>query len=222
MTPERFHVLEKALRRRQPDLTVLAEDVHKPHNISALIRTCDAVGVFEMHFVAPGGELDTHHLTAGGSVRWVRRHLHGDITAAVAKLNNNNYHIVAAHSSSQLEDFRDIDYTRPTALLLGSELIGVSDEAAALADRHVVIPMHGLVESFNVSVACALILYEAARQREDAGLYDRCRLPPEVYQKVLFEWAYPEIARRCRARGLDYPPLDSDGVLSCNPFGNGA
>jgi tRNA (guanosine-2'-O-)-methyltransferase len=127
--------------------------------------------------------------------------------------------LLAAHLSDEARDYRDFDYTRPTAFLLGSELWGVSTRAAALADAHVVIPMEGLVNSLNVSVAAALLLYEARRQREAAGYYDACRLPPEVYSRTLFEWSHPEIARRCRERGLPYPPLTEDGDLAGNPFG---
>jgi len=102
--------------------------------------------------------------------------------------------------------------------LLGSELRGVSDEAAALADRHAILPMRGLAASLNVSVAAALFLYEAARQREAAGLYAECRLSPEIFARTLFEWCHPDIATRCRTRGLPYPPLTADGDLAANPF----
>jgi tRNA (guanosine-2'-O-)-methyltransferase len=90
--------------------------------------------------------------------------------------------------------------------------------AAALADEHVVIPMRGMVDSLNVSVANALILYEAARQREAAGLYDYSRLDPDEYAYTLFEWCYPDIARRCREQRVPYPKLDSDGYFNDNPL----
>lgn len=111
-----------------------------------------------------------------------------------------------------------MDYTRPTALLLGSELRGVSPDAAALVDCHASVPMRGLATSLNVSVAAALFLYEAARQREVAGLYAGCRLTPEQYSQTLFRWCHPGIAARCDEQGLPYPPLTSDGDLAANPF----
>jgi len=214
MTPARFAKLKKVLDRRQPDLTVLAENVHKSHNIAAVLRTCDAVGVTELHAVSPGGEFARHRMISGGSRKWLRTHAHPDIAAAFRYLKESSFQIVAAHFSESAIDYRQVDFTRPTALLLGAELAGVSAEAAALADCCIVIPMRGLVASLNVSVAAAVILYEAARQREAAGLYERCRLDPVTYRDLLFEWSYPAAARHCRAKGLPYPELDAEGFIA--------
>jgi tRNA (guanosine-2'-O-)-methyltransferase len=218
MTPERFRTFKAALARRQPDLTVLADDVHKPHNIAALMRTCDAVGVFEIHAVGPKSSFKRPRGISGGTAPRVGVHAWRQLGPAVSSLKDQGFQIIAAHLSSTADDYRAVDYTRPTALLLGSELRGVSDEAAALADRHAVLPMRGLAASLNVSVAAALFLYEAARQREAAGLYAECRLGPEQFERTLFEWCHPDIAARCRTRGLPYPPLTPDGDLAANPF----
>jgi len=214
MTPERFAKLKAVLAQRQPDLTVLAEDVHKSHNISAVLRTCDAVGIPELHAVSPGGAFARHRMVSGGSRKWVATRQHRDIEGAVDHLHSNGFQVVAAHLSGTSADYRSWDFTRPTALLLGAELLGVSDRAAALADRHLVVPMRGLVESLNVSVAAAVILYEAARQRELAGMYASCRLAPEAFRDLLFEWSYPAAAKLCRAKGIPYPALDADGFIA--------
>jgi tRNA (guanosine-2'-O-)-methyltransferase len=213
VTPARFAKLKAVLERRQPDLTVLCEDVHKSHNISAILRTCDAVGVAELHAVSPGGEFTRHHMVSGGSRKWVRTRAHRDIGDAARLLKSSGFQIVAAHLSGSSTDYRRCDFTRPTAVLLGAELAGVSDRAAALADLHLAIPMRGHVESLNVSVAAALILYEAARQREAAGLYARCRLDEATYRELLFEWSYPAAARHCRAKAIPYPTLDAQGFM---------
>ena len=218
MTPERFQNLTRVLDRRQPDLTVLAEDVHKTHNIAALLRTCDAVGIPAMHVVSPGGEFRRHHMVAGGSTKWVQTHIHADIDAAIFELKQYSFQIIAADISEISEDYRAIDYTGPTTLLLGSERDGLSAHARSLADRHVHVPMRGLVSSLNVSVACALILFEAARQREQAGMYRQRRLDSETFARTLFEWCYPEVARRCRHKSLPYPDLNSDGCMVDNPL----
>ncbi len=218
MTPERFRLLRAALCRRQPDLTVLTDHVHKPHNVAALMRSCDAVGVFEINAVGTGGGFRRARGVSGGSSPWVGVRTHDAILPAITALKNDGFQIIAAHFSDTSIDYRMPDYTRPTALLLGAELYGVSAEAAALADRHAVLPMRGLVASLNVSVAAALFLYEAARQREAAGLYAASRLPADVFNRTLFEWCYPEIALRCRTRGVPYPPLTGDGELTANPF----
>ncbi len=218
MTPERFRKLKRILHLRQPDLTVLSEDIHKSHNISALIRTSDAVGVGEIHAVSTSGEFRRHHMVEGGSGRWVETCLHDSIEHAISFLKNNKYHILAAHFSDTAIDYREPDYTRPTAILLGAERDGVSPVAARLADRHIVIPMRGMLTSLNVSVANALILYEAARQREAAGMYRESRMPAQRRDRLLFEWCYPRIAARCREKNVPYPALDDDGFMRSNPL----
>jgi len=218
MTPERYKRLRDTLIRRQPDLTVLAESVKKSHNIAALVRTCDAVGVHQLHVVSPGGEFQRHHMVAAGTQKWVPTRPHESTTEAISDLKRSGYRIVAAHLSEQATDYRQVDYTLPTALVLGSELTGVSSTSAQLADEHVIVPMRGMVDSLNVSVANAIILYEAARQREAAGLYETSRLPKDVFARTLFEWCYPDIARRCRVRGRPYPLLDENGFFSSNPL----
>lgn len=212
MTPERFRRLQAILARRQPDLTVLMDRVHKPHNFSAVLRTCDAVGVFRAH-VVPTEDFAASHHTAGGSNRYVHVARHPGLQDALGSLRAGGATIVAAHPTGDAMDFRAVDYTRPTAVLLGTELEGLSKAAVAAADRRVAIPMVGAVESLNVSVAAALILYEAQRQRSEAGLYDVPRLDDELARRTLFEWAYPRIADLCRRRSVQYPALNEDGEI---------
>ncbi len=207
----RFERLRAVLERRQPDLTVLLENVHKPHNFSAVLRTCDAVGVFEAHAVVPGGRLSTHHLAAGGSSRWVRVRVHEELCAAAAELRQRGFRLLAAHPSPAAVDYRRPDYARPTAVLFGQEKEGLTEEALALADERVRIPMQGMVASLNVSVAAALVLFEAQRQRLAAGLYEKSRLHPRLFDRTLFEWVYPRLAELCRKRGVDYPRLSPTG-----------
>ena len=217
MTPERFRTFKAVLARRQPDLTVVTDDVHKPHNIAALLRNCDAVGVHEIHAVGSGSFRRARGISGGTAPR-VGVRIHPELLAALRHPKDNGFQIVAAHISDTTEDYRAIDYTGPTALLLGSELRGLADDALALADRQASLPMRGVATSLNVSVAAALFLYEAARQREAAGLYDRCRLDAPEFQKTLFEWSHPDIAQRCQERGLPYPPMTDEGDLAANPF----
>ncbi len=209
MTPERFRTLRAILDRRQPDLTVLMDRVHKPHNFSAVLRTCDAVGVFEAHIV-PTAEFSMAHGTASGSNRYVRVARHTTPHDAMRALRDHGMRIAAAHPAEDAMDFRAVDYTGPTAILLGTELEGLTEAAAKAADLRIAVPMVGAVESLNVSVAAAVILYEAQRQRTAAGLYHAPRLDRELYRGTLFEWAYPRIADLCRRRGVVYPELDPE------------
>lgn len=193
--------------------------VHKPHNFSAVLRTCDAVGVFAAH-VVPTEDFEPAHGTAGGSSRYVPVTHHPTLDGALATLRDAGMAVVAAHPSPDAVDYRAVDYTRPTAVLVGTELEGLSEEAVAAADRLVAIPMRGAVASLNVSVAAAVILYEAERQRAEAGLYDTLRLDDDVARRTLFEWAHPRVAAACRRKGVGYPELDNDGnIIADQPTG---
>ncbi len=213
MTPERYQRLNETLNRRQPDLTLLADEVHKPHNLAAIIRTCDAVGIVEVHFCNPRLHRRQLHTRSMGSDRWVDVQQHNSTMEAAEALRADGFKIYAAHFSDRARPYQEVDYTVPCALLVGAEKYGVAPEMAAMADEHVLIPMQGMVQSFNVSVAAAIILMEAQRQRMAAGLYNTRRLPLERHALLLFRWAYPELARYCDQRGLAYPPLDEHGQL---------
>ena len=213
MTPERHRTLRQALIRRQPDLTVLLDGVHKAHNLAAVVRSCDATGVFEVNAISETGRVPGHHLTSGGSWKWVSVRVHRDVDEAFDALEEEGFVTVAADPSPDATDFRDFDYTLPTAVVLGAELEGLTERSLERVSARVRIPMSGLVESLNVSVAAALILFEAQRQRTEAGLYRESRLPPDLFGKTLFEWCWPEIAEYCRRKGLPYPALDEDGDL---------
>ncbi len=214
MTPERLKRITNMLKHRQPDLTVCMEQVHKPHNLAAVVRTCDAVGVNNVHAVWSTRHTKVSGSTATGSQNWVKVHSHDDIQAAVKELKAQGMQILATNLSDKAVDFREIDYTKPTAILMGQEKFGISEEALALADQDIIIPMVGMVQSLNVSVATATILYEAQRQRENAGMYaGECQLPAEEQHRILFEGGHPIYAQACRRKGLAYPPLDEEGQI---------
>jgi tRNA (guanosine-2'-O-)-methyltransferase len=219
MTPERFVKLRDALRRRQPDLTVLADGVNKTHNVSAILRTADAVGIPQIHAISDSPTLRRHHLIAGGAKQWVDVVLHRSIEAALDELAQGGWRLISTHPAAGAHDFRTVDYTGKIALMIGAELRGLSPVAIAAADLHVRIPMQGLGTSVNVSVAAAVILFEAERQRRAAGLYDASRLAPDDEERTLFEWAYPQIAALCRKRGEPYPKLTADGYFASNSLG---
>lgn len=211
LSAHRLARFRETLDRRQPDLRVLLDGVHKPHNLSAILRTCDAVGVAKAHAVSPAAQLPIHRHCASGAGQYVETQFHSTTTEAIESLQAQGIRVYAAHYSASAMDFRDIDYTLPSAVLMGAELWGVSSAGAQLADASIYIPMVGLVESLNVSVATAIILFEAQRQRQAAGLYDRPRLEAERYEQTLFEWLHPRIAAHCRERNQPYPAIDDEG-----------
>jgi tRNA (guanosine-2'-O-)-methyltransferase len=213
MTPERFSRIRRALDLRQPDLTVLLENVHKPHNFAAILRTADAVGLFEAHAIPSEGGLRTSLVSASGADRWIDVHVHTDAQGAIEHLRSREFRVLAAHPGPNAIDYREVDFTMKTAIVLGQELEGVTAEILTRCDGSILIPMSGLVTSLNVSVAAAVILYEAQRQRLAAGLYDGSRLDPDLYRRTLFEWSYPRLARLCRRRGARYPDIADNGEI---------
>lgn len=202
MTERRRQRIFDVLSHRQPDLTVLAEDVYKPHNLSAILRSCDAVGIGEVHAVKPTGGVATYNATSASAEKWVDLVVHESIGAAASQLKQRGYTLYAAHLSGEAVDYRDVDYTRPCAVLLGNEKSGVSPEAADLARQHVIIPMLGMVQSLNVSVAAAVILFEAQRQRRAAGMYEAPRLSPQETRDIALRWL-----SRADAEALAQEPL---------------
>jgi tRNA (guanosine-2'-O-)-methyltransferase len=213
MRPERYLRLRDVLKKRQPDLTVLMERVHKSHNLSAILRNCDSVGILDAHAISPPDGLALSSHTSAGASKWVRVHRHGSTDLAISTLKGDGFRVVAAHPTADAGDYRDIDYTVPTAVMVGAELDGMSARGIELADELVSIPMVGMAKSLNVSVATALILSEAMSQRRRAGLYDESRIPEERFEALLFEWAYPRLSRRYRKSGTPYPDLTPEGEL---------
>ena len=142
-------------------------------------------------------------------------HLHKNIDDATTAMRarNPDIQILATHLSTDAVDFREIDYTKPTAIIVGQEKTGISEQALKHADQNIIIPMQGMVQSLNVSVAAALILFEAQRQRELAGLYNRNMLSDEIKHPIYFEGCHPIIARQCKLKKLPYPPLDEHGEI---------
>ena len=190
------------------------DQVNKEHNFAAIVRTCDAVGISEAHCVPPQrSRFSVSNFTAGGSGRWVDVHTHDSSEAAIEHLKGRGFRIVAAHPGPEAVSMHEVDFTGKVAVMVGAELDGVSAEGRALADQIMVIPMAGMVASLNVSVATAVILYEAMRQRAEGGGSAARGLTPARREELAFEWSYPRVAELCRRRGVPYPVLDEDGYL---------
>lgn len=189
------------------------DNVNKPHNLSAIIRSCDAVGVETIHAVSSNDVILNRQKAARGSNKWVNLVLHENIETAYQALRSQKMQILVAHYNEEAVNFRDIDYAKPTAIVMGAELFGPSESAASQADHFIYVPMQGMVESLNVSVAAAVILFEAQRQRVEAGFYNHPRLPAEYMKKRIFELSYPVISDKMTRLGRSYPELDSKGKI---------
>ena len=181
------------LSRRQPDLTVVVEDVHDAHNVSAILRGCDAVGVLRAHAVytteeAPPGAFK--RTTSAGAAKWVDVERHASIASCFERLRSEGFTILVTAFGEGARPLYDWDLSGPVAIVFGNEMRGVSDEAVALADGGIEIPMAGMVQSLNVSVASAVCLYEAFRQRLQSGAYDAPRLDDEMLGALEEDWLH--------------------------------
>ncbi len=213
MTPERLERINMMLDHRQPDLTVCMEGVHKSHNLAAVVRTADAIGVSDVHAVWKSEEMEVRGGSAAGSQNWIDVHNYSKTEDAIGELKKQGMQILVTNLSDSAVDFREIDYTKPTAIILGQEKFGASDIALEMADQDIVIPMVGMVQSLNVSVACSVVLYEAQRQRQFAGMYDTPRIDEQRRQRFLFEGGHPIFAEACSRKGLPYPTIDENGQI---------
>ncbi len=192
MTPERHNRIQSVLHKRQPDLTVVLENVFDPHNISAVMRTCDAVGIQTIYIL--NSKIPPHKKwgakSSSSAAKWLTIHQFTDATACLAELRKNYQHILTTHLSSDAISVHEIDFKQSVALVFGNEHSGVSDEIRAMADGNFVIPQVGIIKSLNISVACAVTVYEAMRQKWNAGHYESLRLKGEQYSQLQKEWGF--------------------------------
>jgi tRNA (guanosine-2'-O-)-methyltransferase len=194
MTPERFERLTSVLNKRQPDLTVVLENVFDPHNISAVMRTCDAVGIQDIYIL--NNKIPPHKKwgakSSSSAAKWLTIHQFTDANECFTELRKKYKKIYATHLSSDAVSLHELNLTEPVALLFGNEHSGVSEEFVAMADGNFIIPQVGIIKSLNISVACAVTLYEAFRQKTNAGHYDTTRLEPTQLKSLQDEWGFIE------------------------------
>ena len=193
MTPERNERLTSVLNKRQPDLTVLLENVFDPHNISAVMRTCDAVGIQDIYIL--NSKIPPHKKwgakSSSSAAKWLTIHQFTDATICFAELRKHFKKIYTTHLSTNAAGLHELNLTEPVALVFGNEHSGVSEEIIAMADGNFIIPQVGIIKSLNISVACAVTLYEAFRQKNNAGHYNVVKLEGEKLQALRNEWGWP-------------------------------
>ena len=214
--PRRFERIKNVLNCRMKNLTVLVEAVNKPHNLSAILRTCDAAGVFEANFICEKDNVKTFNSTAQGSQKWVKLNNHETTISAVSELKKKGFKLYGTTLNERSTDYRNFDYSENTCFVLGAEKWGLSDQLISKVDESIFIPMSGMVQSLNVSVAASILLFEAIRQRESKSLLplNGEGLSSEEYEKTLFEWSYPELASIYRKSGNKYPKINQYGEIN--------
>ncbi len=191
MEEKRVKRFKEVIHRRQPGLTVILENVHDQHNIGAVLRTCDSVGIMEVFVLQSIEDFKVTKVTLGkrtsaGARKWVDVHLYNDIEKCFAHIRSKYDKVYATHLGTDSKSLHELDLTESVALLFGNEERGVSQEALDKCDGNFIIPQAGFIKSLNISVAAAVTLYEAYRQRDVKGFYTDNPLLNEKEQADLF------------------------------------
>jgi tRNA (guanosine-2'-O-)-methyltransferase len=196
MTPERFKRLTDVLNKRQPDITVVLENVFDPHNISAVMRTCDAIGMQDIYIL--NTKIPRHkkwgQRSSSSAAKWLSVHPFENAEECFTSLRKNFKKIYTTHLDSAAVGLHQLNLTEPVALVFGNEHDGVSAEIIKMADGNFIIPQVGIIQSLNISVACAVCLYEAFRQKNNAGHYDHPKLQGNRLDELRNEWGFEEAA----------------------------
>ena len=192
MTPERSERLTNVLIKRQPALTIVLENVSDPHNISAVMRTCDAVGIQDIYIL--NTKIDAHKKwgakSSSSAAKWLSIHQYTEARLCFTDLKKKFNRIYATHLGNDAVDLYQLDLTESVALVFGNEHSGVSEEIMSMVDGNFIIPQVGIIKSLNISVACAVSLYEAFRQKSAAGHYDQQQLSEGQLNSLKNSWGF--------------------------------
>ncbi|HQU57340.1 MAG TPA: RNA methyltransferase [Chitinophagaceae bacterium] len=194
MTPERIDTLNTVLAKRRGDITVVLENVFDPHNISAVMRTADAIGIQDIYIL--NTKIPRHKKwgakSSSSAAKWLTVHQFDNAEKCFAELRNKFGTVLTTHLADDAKSLYELDLTQSVALVFGNEHSGVSDEIRSLADGNFIIPQVGMIQSLNISVACAVALYEVFRQKNKKGQYAQHGLSPIRQNELLKEWSRPK------------------------------
>lgn len=178
ISDDRLNKIRKVVANRQFDLTVILERVSDPHNIGAVLRSCDSIGLSEVFLINDTAYTDKGgkfigKTTSSGAWKWIKLNYYKDCKTCITEVKKRYGRVLCTHMSEKADNLYELDLTLSTALVFGNESDGISDEMLSLCDGNFLIPQVGMVQSLNISVACAVSLYEAFRQRSQKGLYSK-------------------------------------------------
>ncbi|MEI8075789.1 MAG: RNA methyltransferase [Bacteroidota bacterium] len=199
MTPERSEKFQNVLSQRQADLAIVMENVHDPHNISAVMRTCDAVGIQDIYVI--NSKIPKHAYfgpkSSSSAAKWLTVHQFTTLEDCIPVLKLRYNKIYTTHLSADAVQLYEVDFTKESiALVFGNEHDGVSEAMRNHADGNIIIPQVGMIQSLNISVACAISIYEAFRQKQIAGHYQQPSLSQERIQEIRAVWSKPKVKFR--------------------------
>jgi len=177
ITNHRLEKFKRVAALRQ-EMTVIFENVHDPHNIGAVLRSCDSVGIQEVYILYTEDNLTIDKLkeidsTATGVRKWMNVHVFRDAAACFKAVREKYDLILATHLNKEAKALHDLELTGKIAFLFGNEHAGISEESLKYSDHNFIIPQFGMAQSLNISVACAVTLYEALRQRMNSDMYTK-------------------------------------------------
>lgn len=194
MTPQRYERLSRVLDQRQPDLTIVLENVFDPHNVSAVMRTCDAVGIQEIYIL--NDRIPPHkkwgYRSSSTAAEWLTIHQFTDAEDCFKKVKEKYEKVFASHLTEKATDLYKVDFTQSIALVFGNETFGISDGIKNFIDGYFTIPQVGIIKSLNISVACAVTLYEAFRQKNTNEHYHKTKISPEIREALEEKWKMPK------------------------------
>jgi tRNA (guanosine-2'-O-)-methyltransferase len=199
LTDERLERFKSVIANKQFDLTIVLENIHDPHNIGAVLRSCDSIGIHEIFIIAntvnrPEEDYFTGKASSTGANKWIKHSFYDSPKACIEAVRKNYNKVLTTHLAANSVSLYDLDLTGSVALVFGNERDGVSAEMLALSDGNFLIPQCGMVQSLNISVACAVSLYECYRQRNAIGMYDQS-FDPENKQHVALLEEYKHLHR---------------------------
>ena len=189
-TEKRIEKIKAVVSKRQPSLKIILENIHDPHNVSAIFRTCDAAGIPKVSLLYNIESFPKIGKKSSASAfKWIERDKFRSVEECYKQLRSEGYKIYVSSISEGAKDLYEMDFTEKSAIVMGNEHRGVSKEAEDLADEKFYIPMYGMVQSLNVSVSAAITIYEALRQRTAKGMYDKSELNNEQIEEWINKWS---------------------------------
>lgn len=195
--------VEQVITGRTRSLTVVLEEVHDPHNLSAVLRTCECFGIQDVHVVeGPTSPYQTTKLVARGADKWLDVHRSDDVLAVIASLRGQGFTVLASRLDGASVGLPELPIEGKLALLFGNESLGVSPEALAACDGSFVVPMFGFTQSLNISVAAAVSLSWLTLHRAEARGGSPGDLSPEEAAALRKRFSYQAVRKRKRSKGL--------------------
>ncbi len=192
MTPKRFTRIREVVKKRQKFLTVVLENIHDPHNVSAILRSADAVGIDKIYLIYNTNKFPKiGKISSGSAKKWIELERFDNVKDCFDKLKREKFRIFSSYieENKKITSLYDLDLSGKTALVFGNEHTGVSEDVKKYSSKSFMIPMYGMIQSLNVSVAVAVCLYEALRQREQKGMYAKSKYSGKELEKKFNDYS---------------------------------